>query len=282
MSKVIDIHTHPTFFETINSDPNTFEYRRQAMGLYKAVLTPLQHIFDQMDYAGIDKLALLPLDLTTVDGQIVVSNDEIAEIVRQTADRFIGFASVDPHRKDAIEALEYAFEELHLAGLKLHPSRQKFYPCESELFPLYECCIKHNKPVLFHAGISLEPDTNSKYARPIQFEEVAICYPKLRFCLAHFGWPWVTETAALLLKYPNVYADTGLLYFDNAREFYNHVFKTELGEHWVDRSLRHQVMFGSNNPRFEQIRMVEALRAIGWRGSTLDLVLGENALAFLG
>jgi len=42
------------------------------------------------------------------------------------------------------------------------------------------------------------------------------------------------------------------------------------------------VMFGSNNPRFEQIRMVEALRNIGWRAGTLDLVLGQNALEFLG
>jgi predicted TIM-barrel fold metal-dependent hydrolase len=282
MSVVIDIHTHPAFFECINTDPEKLEFRRQNMGLYKAGVTPLQHIFNQMNYAGIDRLALLPLDLTTIVGKNVVSNDEIASIVQETPDRFIGFASVDPHHKDAVKTLEYAFEELHLSGLKLHPSKQKFYPTDSELHPIYECCIRHNKPILFHAGISLEPDTNSEYARPILFEEVAIHYSKLRFCLAHFGWPWVTETAALLLKYPNIYADTGLLYFDSAREFYDHVFKTELGEHWIDRSLRHQVMFGSNNPRFEQIRMLEALRAMDWRETTLDLVLGENALAFLG
>ena len=282
MTVVIDIHTHPTFFEAINSDAEKFEYRRQAMGLYKAGIAPLQHIFNQMKCAGIDKLALLPLDLTSIDGQSVVSNAEISEIVKQSPDRFIGFASVDPHCKDAVESLEYAFEELHLLGLKLHPSRQIFYPTDAALLPIYECCIRHNKPILFHAGISLEPNSNSKYSHPSLFEEVAIQFPELRFCLAHFGWPWVTETAALLLKYPNIYTDTGMLYFDNAREFYAHVFKNELGEHWIDRSLRHQVMFGSNNPRFEQIRMLEALRNIGWRESTLDLVLGENALAFLG
>lgn len=84
------------------------------------------------------------------------------------------------------------------------------------------------------------------------------------------------------MKYPNLYADTGLLYFDSAREFYEEVFTRMLGKYWVDRSLRHQVMFGSNNPRFEQIRMAEALRNLGWRASTLDLVLGQNALEFLG
>jgi hypothetical protein len=251
------------------------------MGLYKADPAPLQHIFNQMKCAGIDKLALLPLDLISIDGHSVVSNVEIAEIVTQSPDRFIGFASVDPHRPDAVDVLEHAFADLHLAGLKLHPSRQKFYPTDAELFPIYECCLRFNKPILFHSGISLEPDTNSHYAMPEGFEGIAIRYPKLRFCLAHFGWPWVTETAALLLKYPNVYTDTGLLYFDSAREFYDHVFKTELGEYWIDRSLRHQVMFGSNNPRFEQIRMIDALRRIGWRESTLELVLGKNALEFL-
>ena len=58
----------------------------------------------------------------------MVSNKEIVEIVKQSPDRFIGFASVDPHREDAVDILEYAFEELHLAGLKLHPSKQNVLP----------------------------------------------------------------------------------------------------------------------------------------------------------
>jgi len=282
MSVTIDIHTHPDFFEAVNSDPDQLEYHRQALGLYRATIAPLQHIFNQMNCAKIDRLVLLPLDLTTIDGRPTVSNDEMVKITALAPERFIGFASVDPHRPDAVETLEHAFADLHLAGLKLHPSRQKFFPTDTGLIPIYECCLRFNKPILFHAGISLEPNTNSKYARPEGFEDVAIRYPKLRFCLAHFGWPWVTATAALLLKFPNVYADTGLLYFDSAREFYDHVFKVELGEHWIDRSLRHQVMFGSDNPRFEQIRMIDALRHFGWRESTLDLVLGRNALEFLG
>lgn len=282
MSVVIDIHTHPAFFESINTDPHDLEFRQNTLGLYKTGPALLQHIFNQMNYACIDKLGLLPLDLTTSEGRTVVSNEEIHQIVSLAPDRFIGFASVDPHRKDAVEVLEYAFSFLKLSGLKIHPSRQNFYPADHALEPLYQCCIRHNKPILFHAGISLEPETNSKYARPECFEELALRHPELRFCLAHFGWPWVSETAALMLKFPNVYTDTGLLYFDSAREFYDHVFKHELGPYWIDRSLRRQVMFGSNNPRFEQIRMIEALRGIGWRESTLSLVLGENALTFLG
>lgn len=35
----------------------------------------------------------------------------------------------------------------------------------------------------------------------------------------------------LMLKYPNVYADTGILYFDNAWEFYRRVFTQDLPRH---------------------------------------------------
>jgi hypothetical protein len=40
-------------------------------------------------------------------------------------------------------------------------------------------------------------------------------------------------------------------------------------------------MFGSNNPRFEQIRMAKALADLGYRDSTIELIKGDNALDFL-
>ena len=85
----------------------------------------------------------------------------------------------------------------------------------------------------------------------------------------------------LMVKHKNVYADTAVLYFDCAREFYSRLFTRELEVTWIDRSLRHQVMFGSDNPRFEQIRMAHALEDLGLRGSTVELIKGTNALEFL-
>ena len=141
MPVVIDIHTHPAFFESINTDPGKFEYRRQAMGLYKAGLVPLKHIFNQMNCASIDKLALLPLDLTTIDGQTIVSNDEIASIVKVTT-CFIGFASIDPRRKDAVEALDYAFENLKSERAEAPSLPPAILPvrwsARTDLFELYQ------------------------------------------------------------------------------------------------------------------------------------------------
>ena len=86
----------------------------------------------------------------------------------------------------------------------------------------------------------------------------------------------------LMVKYPNVYTDTGALYFDNVREFYTQMLTRDIPITWIDRSLRHQVMFGSNNPRFEQIRMAQAIRELDFRESTLELIMGGNAIEFLG
>ncbi|WP_160679227.1 amidohydrolase family protein [Clostridium sp. C8-1-8] len=278
----IDIHVHPAFFEPINLDPKITEFRHKALDIQKNGLAPLEHIFNQMGCAGLDKLTLLPEDYTTTDGGIVVSNEEIKKLVDMAPERFIGFAAVDPFVKGHLDAIEKAFTDLKLKGLKLHPSKQHFYPSDKSLEPLYKICEKYDKPILFHSGLSWEPNTLSKYSRPIEFEELALNHPKLRICLAHFGWPYVQETAMLMLKFPNVYADTALLYFDSAREFYKRVFNEDIPSTWIDRSLRHQVMFGSNNPRFEQIRMAEAIDSLGFRESTLELIKGQNALEFIG
>ena len=145
----------------------------------------------------------------------------IRDRVEEAPERFIGFASVDPYREDAVKELDHAFGELGLSGLKLNPSKQKFYPTDSVMKPVYEKCIEYGKPILFHCGTSWEPNTPAKYSKPLCFEEVAIEYPELRIGLAHFGWPWVQDTAMMLLKYPNVYADTSMLYCDRAKDFFH-------------------------------------------------------------
>jgi len=278
----IDIHVHPAFYEPINEDAKVEGLRHDALDIHLNGTAPLQHIFNQMRCAGLDRLCLLPEAYSTEYGRPLVTNEEIKRLVDLAPDRFIGFAGVDPLAEGAADKLEHAFGDLKLRGLKLHPSRQHFYPSDERLDPIYDICEKYHRPIIFHSGLSWEPNTLAKFSRPIEFEELAAARPGLKICLAHFGWPWVQETAMLMLKYPNVYADTGILYFDNALEFYKRVFNHDIPATWIDRSLRHQVMFGSNNPRFEQIRMADAISRLGFRESTLELIKGGNAIEFLG
>ncbi len=279
---VIDMHVHPGFIAEIAGDPERVAFRRKHFGLYKQHIWPLKLALMQMEAAGIEKAALMPEDLTTGCGDTIVSNEEIRQLVDLAPERFIGFASVDPHRPDAEETLEYAFEQLHLSGLRMNPSTQRFRPNDGIAEPLYELCMRYNRPVVLDMGMSLEPDAPSKYALPVLLEDVLLQYPQLRVCASHFAFPWVAETAALMLRYRNLYADTALLYFDSPKGFFDQVFNRQLGSHWLDRTLRKQVMFASNYPRIEQSRMAEALRSLELRPSTLDLIFGGNAETFLG
>ncbi len=279
---IIDVHTHPGFIKEISEDSERVAFRRKYFGLYKQHIWPVELFIRQLDAAGIDKAVLLPEDLTVRYGDTIVSNEEISQLVSLRPDRFIGFASVDPLRKDAIEVLEYAFAVLKLSGLKLNPAAQRFYPNDKSLQPIYRKCIQYKKPIIFHSGMSWEPNAPSKYSQPLLFEDIVLANPKLKFCLAHFGWPWVQETAMLVLKYPNIYADTALLYFDSPKEFLKHIFGSQLGQHWIDRSLAERVMFGSNYPRIEQARMRTAVESLELRPATRAKVLGGNAIKFLG
>lgn len=279
---VIDAHVHPGFLlQTGALTEKELKFRQDMMGLYKTDEIEIEAWKNLCSCAEVDRLFLLPLDLTTTEGGCVGTNEEVAKLAEGYPDWFYGFASVDPHREDALEVLEKAFSEQKLSGLKLHPSKQRFYPDDENMDPIYEMCVKYNKPILFHAGVSMEPGTLTKYANPLRFEETAYRFPKLRICLAHFGWPWVKETCMLMLKYRNIYTDTAMLYFDNPKEFYAQSLGVDIGPCWIDRSLRHQVMFGSDEPRLEMLRMIRAIREMDMRESTKDLILGENALQFL-
>ena len=279
---VIDIHTFPGFFEEICEDPKKIEFRREQYFLYKQHVWPLSLFITQLNAAGIDKAVISAEDVTTRAGGEIVSNEEVKSLVDRYPDRLVGFASVDPKRPDAVEVLEKAFTELGLAGLKLSPAMQYFMPDDPCMKPVYETCLKYNKPILFEAGMTWVKNSPSKYSNPLNFEETAIEYPELRMCLGHFGWPWTRETAMLILKYPNLYADTALLYFDSPKQFFQTTFNDQLGEYWIDRMLYDKVMFGSTYPRIEQKRMVKAMDALTLRPKQRAMVMGENALRFLG
>ena len=279
---IIDVHTHPAFIKDIFDFSHETE-KRNIFGLYKVHVEPLDLHIKQMDNAGVDKEVLLPLDSSCkYNGEVLMPNELIKTLVDMAPDRCIGVASVAPHDPTAVEKLDYAVKDHGLRGLKLNPSSQDFYPNDKAVYPIYEKALELNIPIIFHAGMSWEPNANSKYSQPIHFEDVAIDFPELKFSLAHFAWPWMTEAAMLAVKYPNVYVDTALLYFDAPVSFFEHCFSKEVKATWIDRSLNTKVMFGSNYPRIEQHRMRSALEAIGLREEMLARVLGGNAQVFLG
>jgi uncharacterized protein len=277
----IDFHTHPVLIrEMVERHP---ELARGARETYHCGnnFQPLEVMLLEMDVAGIDKAVVLPIDAMTSRNTTVYTNDQIVEVC-QMSSRLIGFASVDPHQDSAAQTLTHAVDRLGLRGLKLAPAMQEFFPDDRKAFPVYARAEELKIPILFHAGLSWEPGSRLKYGHPLRFEDVAAEFPKLRIVLAHLAWPWVVDAVALALKYPNIYLDTSALFFDNPRDFLRYAMTQQVPLTVFERSLRNQLVFGSNNPRIEIKSMAKAVRTLGFSEECLELIFRINAEILLG
>jgi len=277
----IDFHTHPTLVrEFVEKDTHQLYATRQIFNIGNNLM-PLKIFLAQMDVANIERAVLLPIETKHATGYSISSNKMVYKICQKNS-RFIGFASVDPSKKDAPELLEQAVSQYQMKGLKLSPASQKFDPLDKKVaYPVYERAQQLRIPILFHAGMSWEPAAALSNSHPLKLEHIAIDFPNLNIIVAHMGWPWVIDTVALLLKYPNIYADTSCLYFDHPIEFFQFVFKQQIPLTVVERSLRWKLLFGSNYPRVEIKNMVHALENLGLTPGCLELIFSKNAQQLL-
>lgn len=278
---MIDFHTHPVLIsEFVRKDSN---YERAAREVFHIGnnFQPLETFLLQMDAAGIERAVLLPIDCQRARKTSVSSNEQVVELCRMS-DRFIGFASVDPLREGAVKELEAAVGKMALKGLKLDPALQDFDPADRKAFSVYEAAEGLRIPLVIHTGMSWAPGTALGQGQPLLLEEPIRRFTKLNFVLAHFGWPWVWEAVALALKYLNVFLDTSCLYYDSPGEFFRFVFTKQIPATLIERSLRSQIVFGSNYPRVEIKNMVHALRSLPLTEGCLNKILRDNAERLLG
>ena len=281
VTTMIDFHTHPVLIrEFAEKYPNYVRVAREVFNIGNN-FQPLETFFLQMDVAGIEKAVLLPIACARARQDAVSSNEQVAELCG-ISKRFIGFASVDPMRPGAPKELESAIKALDLKGLKLDAALQDFDLNDSKVFDIYEVAASLEIPVLIHTGLSWAPGTPLEQGQPLLLEKAIRRFSNLHFVLAHWGWPWVWDATALALKYPNVFLDTSCLYYDGPKEFFQFVFSRQIPTTLIERSLRNQVVFGSNYPRVEIKNMVRALKSLSLTEGCLEKILCTNAERLLG
>jgi predicted TIM-barrel fold metal-dependent hydrolase len=278
---MIDFHTHPVMIkELVEKDSSLAAAVRDVWGLLFPP-QPLEIFIRELDEAGVDKAVLLALDCSSAHGCQIPGNEAVADLVSRN-DRFIGFASVDPNRKDAEASLQRAIRQLGLKGLKLDPALQRFDPRDREkAFPLYGLCGELGIPVLMHMGMSWAPRGRADMAQPLFMEEVLQSFPNVNFVIPHFGWPWVDETLMLALKYANAFLDTSLVVARTPREALQKVIGERIGIAVLEGSLPGQVLFGSNYPRQDIRRAVRGVQALGFSPVFMDALCSGNAARLL-
>jgi predicted TIM-barrel fold metal-dependent hydrolase len=272
----IDFHTHPLLVrEMVERYPALAKAARETFFIGNT-FQPLETFHLELDLAGLEKAVVLPIGAVAGTDATLWSNEQIAELCGMSA-RLVGFAGVDPRQENAAEQLRFAVRSLGLRGLKLDPPMQRFFPDDKLAYPLYETARDLGVPIVFHAGMSWQPGSRLQYGQPLRFEAVAADFPTLRIVMAHLAWPWVVEAVALALKYPNLYLDTSALYFDNPRDFLRFAMTHQVPLTVFERSLRRQLVFGSNYPRVEIKNMAAAIDSLGFSEECLNLICRVNA-----
>lgn len=272
---IIDVHAHLP----------TIEYLKTGVFGSLSNVSPksIEEMIREYDEAKVDKITILGMDAETTSGY-KVSNDYIAKVVDEYPERFIGFASVDPHKgRMAIKELERAVKDLKLKGLKLHPIFQKFFPNDKSVYPLYDKCVELGIPILFHGGFELVgagqkggEGVRLKYARPMFFDDVAADFPELKICIAHPGWPWIDEQIAVVMHKGNVFMDLSGVrpkYFGNMQSLMTYL-KVEI--------FNSKVMFGTDYPFVNPSTWLREFVELKLKPEIEKKILGENARKFLG
>lgn len=209
--RIINTHTHLIDTKKVFAEENKhyLEYIKQipTFSDVDAVsnMLSVDNLIGQMDEAGIETSVLFAVDAPL----LTAGNNFVTDICSSHPGRFIGFASVNPKRTDAMKVIKYAIDKQGMKGLKFHPPLQDFYPNDTSIWPIYKTADEYNIPVVFHVGST--PFGNLvklNQADPLLVDDIANEFPGLKIILTHLGTLWHNESFMIAEKHPNVYIDT--------------------------------------------------------------------------
>ena len=226
-----------------------------------------------MDKAQVDMSVVVAVDAETTTG-FKIPNDLVAEAVSKYPDRLIGFAGVDPHKgKLAVKEVERAIGELGLKGLKFIPQLMEMEPSDQRMYAIYEAAQQLDVPILFHTGTHFHIGRKIKYCMPYFLDEVAVDFPSLKIVIAHFGFPWFAEAIAVVQRNPNVY-------FNIAGWAPRYI--PDMVVTYMDGPLSRKALFGSDHPLLARARILEELKTLDLKETTLKRLLEDNPRVLLG
>jgi uncharacterized protein len=152
-------------------------------------------------------------------------------------------------------------------------------PSDPAWSPFYKLCIEANVPALIFVGTtglgSGMPGGNGvilDHCHPRHLDFVAAHYPKMTIVAARPGWPWQTETNAVIIHKANVWYEL--------HGWSPKYFSADLC-HEIPRRLSERVMFGADYPLLTYERLVRDWRALNFSEDVLEKVFFRNAERFL-
>ena len=190
--------------------------------------------------------------LAGLGGDRASLNQELAEYVANHSNAY-GFAVInpadDPVKLKAVKSLTL---DRGLSGLVLYCAEDACHPTHSRAMRLYEAAAELGLIVYFHNCPPYSPPAVLDYARPWLLDEVARTFENLKMIVGRMGMPFPEQTACLLVKHANVYADLSI-HPQRVWQVYNRVMYA------YEAGVMDKLLFGSGFPYAESGACIETL-----------------------
>jgi len=173
-------------------------------------------LIEYMDKYGVDIACLLPEAMmeTTGYSNRWSTNVDAQRWADAYPDRFLVQPNISPIKfrgiKNAIFDLEYWTKEKGAKVFKFYPPEDT-YINDPDIWPVYAKAEELGIVLDIHTGFSYVPPGKSKYALPVQIDDVARDFPGLRINCFHMGYPYCDDLNMVAMAHPNVYVSLSLL-----------------------------------------------------------------------
>ena len=176
-----------------------------------------------------------------------------------------------------IEELRTYLQEGSIKGLKLYPGYEPFYPADPKLAPAYALAEEFDVPVMIHSGDTYAPSGKIKYSHPINVDEVAVDFPRVKFLICHLGNPWFRDCMEVVYKNDNVYADISGLVLGDFTDRFEEYMRKQLQEMMVWGMNPSKVLFGTDWPISSMESYLKFMDELRLPVRDRQLLLYENA-----
>lgn len=224
-----------------------------------------------------------------VDHAVVLTSYKV-NVDRPSVEHVLEMLSEDPHTT-VVEGLRWRGESRTdlfrmeerirdglVKGIKLYPGYDHYPINDPSLESVFRIAEKHDVPVMIHCGDTYARNAKVRMAHPLLVDDIAVDYPEVRFVICHLGNPWFQDTAEVLYKNPNVYADiSGLILGDFTYEFERYLSARVRDMIMYMGDPGKQLMFGTDWPLVEMGPYVRFLHSLGFEGEAFENIAWRTA-----
>jgi uncharacterized protein len=235
--------------------------KNSSLDYPKRIIDAHSHFMDEEEEGGVQPLAemVAMFEKANVVGAVVhlprnLERNRALKIDRnRTKIKMALCAAVVPG--ETVERVEKGLAAGEYQCLKVYLGYVPRYvtdPFYEKFYPLAE---KYQVPVVFHTGDTYDKKAQVKYADPLQIDDVAVQFPKVKFVIAHMGNPWFHSAAEVVYKNDNVYVDISALILGDVSqatpESVEELIVKPLKWFWLYVENPKKMMFGSDWPLME-------------------------------